>query len=107
MYNMTTNMMIACNIVWALAQYQAEFEGNFDMISDFTVAKAEYKSSGKLKDLDIFRNDIIQLNTIMVNALKDWDLRIASEKLAETFDNAMKNKENADDETIQESREKS
>lgn len=85
MDNMTTNMKIACNMVWGLAQHQAEIEGNYDMIADLTVSKAEYATSGKLKDLEVFKNDIIQIYTIMVNALKDW-------KDMETFEQLTKNK---------------
>lgn len=92
MDNMTTNMKIACNVIWALAQHQAEIKGNYDMISDLTVSQFEYKSSGKLKDLEPFKNDIIQIHTIMVNALKDW-------KNMETFEkfNKRKVKESADE----------
>lgn len=85
MDNMTTNMKIACNMVWALAQHQAEIKGNYNMIADLTVSQHEYKSSGKLKDLEVFKNDIIQIHTIMVNALKDW-------KDMETFEQLTKNK---------------
>lgn len=85
MDNMTQNMKTACNIIWGLAQHQAEIKGNFDMIADLTVSKAAYKSSGKLKDLETFKNDIIQIHTIMVNALKDW-------KDMETFETLTKKK---------------
>lgn len=78
-------------MVWALAQHQAEIKDNYDMISDLTVSKSKYTTSGKLKDLEIFKNDIIQIHTIMVNALKDWkDMetfeRLTKKKVKETAD---------------------
>ena len=73
---LTEMQIIACNIIDAIVEYEANVKQNLDTISErflFDQELQEYKKTGDREKLTICKRRLFELEEIFSQARKEWE----------------------------------